>query len=122
MRPRFLARCSVFASAMVLVAGTTSWANTPLLLNQHPRIGMNRADLPAIVSRLGSGGEWNGDFQNYVRYLESSEVWQSTSRAWGDLAMWSMGAAFVYTVRTQSGCCSGVSFSKSAPEYAAKAR
>lgn len=96
-------------------------ATSPLTLNQHPRLGMSPSDMPAIVSRLRSGGEWNADFIEYVRYLESPAVWSSGSTAWADLGQWSMGAAFIYSLRTQGGCCTGVSFSRTAAEYAAQA-
>jgi len=112
-----IALCSVPNEPRILAVGTS----TPLVLNQHPRIGMNRGDLPAIVARLSSGGEWKNDFATYVAYIESPEVWSSGSIAWEDLSMWSLGASFIYSVRTQGGCCSGISFTKSTAQYASQA-
>jgi hypothetical protein len=92
---------------------------TPLSRNEHPRLGMNRSDLPAIVARLSSGGEWQSDFQSYVNYIDS--VWSSSSSGFEDLAMWSMGAAFIYSVRTQGNCCTGITFPKTTAQYASQA-
>jgi hypothetical protein len=88
-------------------------------LSDRPRIGMNRSDVTAIVGRLSSGGEWHDDFKSYVSYLDS--VWNDGSTQWEDLAMRSLGAAFIYSLRSKGNCCSGVSFSKTTAQYASQA-
>jgi len=92
---------------------------TPLSRNEHPRLGFNRADLPTIVARLSTGGEWRSDFQSYVSFIEGA--FGTTSTSWDDLSGWSMGAAFIYAVRTQGACCSGITFSKTTAQYASQA-
>lgn len=116
--------CLAVVICLGLNVGPTSVQalGTPLANNEHPRLGMSRADLPAIIARLSSGGEWNTDFKTYVAYLENPMVWSSSSTAMEDLSMWSLGAAFIYAVRTQGGCCAGVNFTKSPAEYADHAK
>ena len=97
------AKTIVCSMLLVLLAGLgvesrVAAVDTPLSRNEHPRLGMNRAELPQIVARLSTGGEWRSDFQAYVNYIES--VWNTQSTAVEDLSGWSMGAAFIYAVRS----------------------
>ena len=103
--------------AITQVPAPTSAFGTPLSDGAHPRLLIGGQNMTAVKSRLGTGGPWRSDFQQWVSWIDT-EFETASSRHVTELLYLTADYAFVYATYPVA----GIQYGKSQAQYGEKAK
>ena len=107
-------------AVLAVVVPTLSYSpppGSPLANREHPRLLITSASLPALKTKLGSGGVWSSDFKAWVSWADGQ--YPSYSGVSGtELPRWLANYALIWITHPVA----GVNYGKSKAEYGAAAK